>query len=75
MTIGLTSSRWRQSNDARKHQDAGAGPPEDRGHEQTEAAYDAHLSLLQHAGHILWRKFEGLKLSLADNTFYTPNSR
>ena len=40
---------------------------------KTEAAYDAHLSLLQHAGHILWRKFEGLKLRLADNTFYTPD--
>ena len=40
---------------------------------KTEAAYDAHLALLQHAGEILWRKFEGLKLRLADNTFYTPD--
>ena len=40
---------------------------------KTEAAYDAHLGLLQHAGQIVWRKFEGLKLRLADNTFYTPD--
>ena len=40
---------------------------------KTEAAYDAHLALQQHAGQILWRKFEGLKLRLADNTFYTPD--
>lgn len=40
---------------------------------KTEAAYDAHLALQQHAGQIQWRKFEGLKLRLADNTFYTPD--
>ena len=40
---------------------------------KTEAAYDAHLAAQQHAGQILWRKFEGLKLRLADNTFYTPD--
>lgn len=40
---------------------------------KTEAAYDQHLALLQHAGQIQWRKFEGLKLRLADNTFYTPD--
>ena len=40
---------------------------------KTEAAYDAHLAELQHAGQIKWRKFEGLKLRLADNTFYTPD--
>ena len=40
---------------------------------KTEAAYDTHLAALQHAGEILWRKFEGLKLRLADNTFYTPD--
>lgn len=40
---------------------------------KTEAAYDQHLALLQHGGEILWRKFEGLKLRLADNTFYTPD--
>lgn len=47
---------------------------------KTEAAYDAHLSLLQRAGEVLWHKFEGVKLRLADKTFYTcdfvvlPNS-
>lgn len=40
---------------------------------KTELAYDAHLSMLQCAGEILWRSFEGLKLRLADNTFYTPD--
>ena len=40
---------------------------------KTEAAYDAHLAAQQHAGQIQWRKFEGLKLRLADNTFYTPD--
>ncbi|WP_424140417.1 hypothetical protein [Roseomonas chloroacetimidivorans] len=38
---------------------------------KTEAKYDAHLAQLQHAGEILWRRFEGLKLKLADNTFLT----
>ena len=40
---------------------------------KTEAAYDRHLALLQHAGVIVWRRFEGLKLRLADATFYTPD--
>jgi hypothetical protein len=40
---------------------------------KTEAAYDAHLAELQHAGAILWRRFEGVKLRLADATFYTPD--
>lgn len=38
---------------------------------KTEAAYDAHLWSLRHAGEVLWHKFEGVKLRLADNTFYT----
>lgn len=40
---------------------------------KTEQAYDAHLAELQHQGQIAWRKFEGIKLRLADNTFYTPD--
>ena len=40
---------------------------------KTETAYDAHLAAQQHAGQIQWRKFEGIKLRLADNTFYTPD--
>lgn len=40
---------------------------------KTEAAYDQHLAQLQHAGQIQWRRFEGLKLRLADNTFYTAD--
>ena len=40
---------------------------------KTEAAYAQHLINQQHAGQILWQKFEGLKLRLADSTFYTPD--
>jgi hypothetical protein len=40
---------------------------------QTEKAYQDLLTLRYHAGEILWFKFEGLKLRLADNTFYTPD--
>lgn len=39
----------------------------------TERAYAAHLEALRAGGAILWFKFEGLKLRLADNTFYTPD--
>lgn len=38
---------------------------------KTEARYAAHLELLKHAGEILWYRFEGVKLRLADNTFIT----
>lgn len=38
---------------------------------KTEAAYDAYLALLQAAGEIQWRRFEGIKLRLADHTFLT----
>ena len=40
---------------------------------QTEAAYAEHLRALQHAREILWFRFEGIKLRLADNTFFTPD--
>lgn len=40
---------------------------------KTEQAYAERLKLLQHAGEVAWFKFEGLKLRLADNTFYTPD--
>lgn len=40
---------------------------------KTERSYASHLAHLQFAGEILWHKFEGLKLRLADNTFYTPD--
>jgi hypothetical protein len=40
---------------------------------KTEEAYDVHLGAEQQAGRVVWRKFEGLKLRLADNTFYTPD--
>jgi len=40
---------------------------------RTEAAYASQLDLLLKAGQIVWYKFEGIKLRLADNTFYTPD--
>lgn len=40
---------------------------------KTEQAYAAHLDDLRHSGVIAWYKFEGIKLRLADNTFYTPD--
>ena len=40
---------------------------------KTERSYDDHLAEQQHTGLILWRKFEAIKLRLADNTFYTPD--
>lgn len=40
---------------------------------KTEQAYADRLKLLLHAGEVAWFKFEGLKLRLADNTFYTPD--
>jgi hypothetical protein len=40
---------------------------------KTEAAYESDLRDAQEQGDILWYKFEGFKLRLADNTFYTPD--
>lgn len=40
---------------------------------KTEAAYEEMLKQRMSAGEILWYKFEGIKLRLADNTFYTAD--
>lgn len=40
---------------------------------KTEAEYEQLLKLRQAADEILWYKFEGIKLRLADNTFYSPD--
>lgn len=40
---------------------------------KTEASYGQELEARKIAGEVLWYKFEGLKLRLADNTFYTPD--
>jgi hypothetical protein len=40
---------------------------------KTEAAYEQDLRDAQSLGDIIWYKFEGVKLRLADNTFYTPD--
>lgn len=39
----------------------------------TETAYSRHLDAQVAAGIVAWYKFEGVKLRLADNTFYTPD--
>lgn len=38
---------------------------------KTELAYQNHLDARKAAGEVLWHKFEGVKLRLADNTFLT----
>jgi hypothetical protein len=40
---------------------------------KTETAYAAHLQQRVNAGEVSWFKFEGMKLRLADNTFYSPD--
>lgn len=40
---------------------------------KTETAYAAQLESLCIAGSVLWYRFEGMKLRLADSTFYTPD--
>ncbi|NTU49588.1 MAG: DUF1064 domain-containing protein [Desulfobulbaceae bacterium] len=39
----------------------------------TETWYAGRLKTAEMLGAVLWWKFEGLKLRLADNTFYTPD--
>lgn len=40
---------------------------------RTEQAYALTLEARKQSGDIAWYKFEGLKLRLADKTFYTPD--
>jgi hypothetical protein len=40
---------------------------------QTEAAYARILDARRAAGEVVWYRFEGFKLRLADATFYTPD--
>ncbi|MGP1363603.1 DUF1064 domain-containing protein [Neisseria sicca] len=40
---------------------------------KTEAAYAEYLEQQKQQGVILWYRFEGVKLRLADKTFYTPD--
>jgi hypothetical protein len=41
---------------------------------KTELAYEEQvLKLEMQGGFVSWYRFEGLKLRLADNTFYTPD--
>lgn len=40
---------------------------------KTEQAYAATLDARRQAGEVAWFKFEGIKLRLADNTFYSPD--
>ncbi len=62
---------WRSRNDLRKLQALGrlkAGTMN-----KTEAAYAQYLECRKAVGEVAWYRFEGLKLRLADNTFYTPD--
>lgn len=40
---------------------------------KTESAYAVHLESLRRQGLIEWFNYEGIKLKLADKTFYTPD--
>lgn len=40
---------------------------------KTESEYYQLLELRKRAGEVVWYRFEGVKLRLADNTFYTPD--
>lgn len=40
---------------------------------KTEADYAWYLERRKIAGEVAWYKFEGIKLRLADNTFYSPD--
>ncbi|TBL50562.1 DUF1064 domain-containing protein [Obesumbacterium proteus] len=40
---------------------------------KTESEYCQLLELRKRVGEIVWYRFEGVKLRLADNTFYTPD--
>jgi len=47
--------------------------PDPNGMNKTERAYRDHLALRELAGEIQGFRFEGLKLRLADSTFYSPD--
>lgn len=40
---------------------------------KTEAAYEQTLEQMKRDGEVQWFAFEGVKLRLANNTFYTPD--
>ena len=40
---------------------------------KTEESYRQRLEILKASGDVLWYRFEGMKLRLADNTFYTAD--
>ena len=40
---------------------------------KTETAYGRELEMRRRVGEVAWYRFEGFKLRLADNTFYTPD--
>lgn len=40
---------------------------------KTEASYASQLELRRQVGEVQWYLFEGIKLRLANNTFYSPD--
>ena len=59
--------------------DTGSWSTQNRPDEQNPTGEKNRICVLQHleqrkrAGEIVWYRFEGIKLRLADNTFYTPD--
>lgn len=49
------------------------GQLRNHGMNKTEARYATLLELRRQANEILWYAYEGFKLRLADNTWYTPD--
>lgn len=53
--------------------DTGSWSTQNRPDEQNRICVLPALELRKRAGEIAWYRFEGIKLRLADNTFYTPD--
>lgn len=49
------------------------GAIRESGMNKLEAAYAQHLDVLQHAGEVIWWRYEAVGLRLADRTFYHPD--
>lgn len=66
-------SRSGRSNTGAMHKMQALGRLKTGQMNKTEQAYAKHLEDRKRLGQILWYRFEGIKLRLADNTFYSPD--
>lgn len=64
---------WPKTPSAAKQRTQALGRLKAGTRNRTEAAYELHLLERARAGEVVWFRFEGLKLRLADSTFYTPD--